>query len=169
MRDYALFINGVFEDVLKDIFDVQMHLPELPLFLQPYSKERIVKLAEDPPTTDDPVRIFFSLTDDLNHIHYTGELVGWRDKKKLQNAELMIMNRLIYMFQRTENGVYRKVGKKKCKNLLLVRRMKKISKPFSVAELYLISTDEPHSIDRTTSGGWSYVKCPNDAWLRQWL
>ena len=169
MRDYAVFFNGVYEDVLVDILEVQTHLPEFPLFLQPYSRERIVRLAEEPPSVDDPVRAFFSLTDDLNHVWYTAELVGWRDKASLQYDELMVMNRLIYMFQRTENGIYKKARGVKCKNLLMIRRLKKLVKPFSVEELIKISTDEPLSTERTTAGGWSYVKNPDPTWLEQCL
>ncbi len=169
MRDYALFINGVYESVLMDILDVQTYLPELPLFLQPYSSMRIVRLADKPPTVDDPVRVFFSLTNDLKHIYFTGELIGWRDKFTLQEDELMIMNRLIYMFQRTESGVYKEARGIECKNLLMVRRLKKFSTPFSVQELNKISTDEPLSPDRTTSGGWSYVENLNESRLQQWL
>ena len=165
MSDYSLFMNGVYEDVLQDILAVQSVLPEQILFLQPYAQGQIVKLAENIPTVEKPVQVFFSLTDDLNKVHYTGELVGWHDKQALSEKELMVMNRLIYMFQRTESGVYMKVGNTKCKNLLLVWRMKRLSQPFSVEELIKISDGAPVSPDRTMSGGYSYVKNPDAGWL----
>lgn len=170
MQDYALFINGVYERVLYDIYEVQKVLPEQILFLQPHAEGRIVKLADNPPTIDAPVRLFTSLTNDLSTIHYTGELVGWYDKDTLGRSELMVMNRLIYMFQRTEPGVYMEtLTKKKCKNLLLVRRLKKLATPFAVSELVKLSDEEPLSPDRTTSGGWSYVNTPDDNWLAKLL
>jgi hypothetical protein len=169
MRKYALFINGVYKDVLQDIYDVQKVLPEQILFLQPHSQERIVKLADNPPTVDDQVRVFTSLTNDLPNVHYTGEIVGWYDKDTLSGDELMVMNRLIYMFQRDEPGVYLTLENKPCKNLLLVRRLKELKNPFSVSELKKLSDDEPLSTERTQSGGWSYVEKPDAEWLAQYL
>ena len=169
MRKHALFLNGVYEDVLNDILAVHSHLPEQILFLQPYSSGRIKELAENPPSVDDPVRVLMSITTDLNRVHFIGEIVGWSDKSKLNEQELMVINRIIYMFQRTEPGVYMQVGKIKCKNLLLVRRLRRLSRPFSVEKLIKISTDEALSPERTTSGGWSYVDNPSNDWLSQFL
>jgi hypothetical protein len=166
MSDYSLFINGVYDDVLRDILAVQSVLPEQILFLQPYAKGNIAKLAENSPTVEKPVRVFFSLTNKLNKVCYTGKLVGWHDKQALGEKELMVMNRLIYMFQRTEAGVYMDANEK---NLLSIWRLKKLSDPFSVSELIKISDNSPLSTDRTTSGGWSYVQNVDSAWLEQYL
>jgi hypothetical protein len=81
----------------------------------------------------------------------------------------MVMNRLIYLFQRDEPGVYLTLENKPCKNLLLVRRLKELKKPFSVSELKKLSDDEPLSTERTQSGGWSYVENPDADWLAQYL
>lgn len=169
MRDEALFINGVWEDVLQDILAIQTHLPEQILYLQPYSGSRIVHLAENPPTVDDPVRLFASVTDDLARVHYVGEIVGWDDKRKLEGPKLTLLNRIIYAFQWTEDGVYMEAGGAECVNLLYVRRLRKLSRPFSVAELTLTSTGRPHSPDRASAGGWSYVVNPGAAWLEPYL
>lgn len=167
MRNEALFLNGVYKDVLRDILAVQAHLPEQIMYLQPYSGQRIVHLAENPPTVLDPVRLFASVTDDLATVHYVGEIVGWDDKRRLEDDKLHVLNRLIYLLQPTEGGVYKKAKPdgSDCVNLLYVRRLRELSEPFSVAELIKADTGEPVSTQRTTSGGWAYVANPGDDWL----
>jgi len=170
MRNEALFLNGVYKDVLRDILAVQAHLPEQIMYLQPHSGQRIVHLAEAPPTVVDTVRLFASVTDDLATVHYVGEIVGWDDKRRLHGLEddkLHVLNRLIYLLQPTEGGVYKKAKPdgSDCVNLLYIRRLRELSKPFSVAELIKANTDESVSTQRTTSGGWAYVANPSDAWL----
>jgi len=171
MRDEALFLNGVWESVLQDILAIQAHLPEQIMYLQPYSGGRIVHLAEDPPTVDDPVRLLMSVTDDLPTVRYVCEIVGWDDKRQLRGKKLTLLNRIIYAFQWTEEGVYGYGYDEEhpCVNLLYVRRMKKLTKPFSVGELIVTSSGEPHSTDRSTAGGWSYVVNPGDAWLDEYM
>jgi hypothetical protein len=168
LRSEALFLNGVWDDVLLDILKVQEYLPEQVLYLQPYSSDRIVHLAENPPSVDDPVRLLMSITDDLARVHYIAEIVGWDDKRTLEGPKLTLLNRIIYAFQWTEDGVYQYGHDKQrpCVNLLYVRRLRKLSKPFSVGELTLTSTGQPHSTDRSTAGGWSYVINPDGAWLQ---
>jgi hypothetical protein len=171
MRSEAIFLNGVFGDVLENILSIQRHLPEQILYLQPYSRERIVHLADYPPTVDDPVRLLMSLTTDLSNVHYICEIVGWDDKRELGRDRFLLLNRIICALQWTEGGVYLAAGEPKheCVNLLHVRRMRKLSKPFSVGELMLTSGGRPHSTDRTTAGGWSYVVNPTDIWLMSYL
>lgn len=172
MRAEALFLNGVLEPVLKEILDIQEHLPEQILYLQPHSTERrIAQLAEEPPSVVDRVRLFASVTYDLPKIRYVGEVVGWDDKRKLAGEKLNALNRVIYALQPNEGGVYRYTDDpdRLCVNLLYVRRMRRLSRPFSVAELVVTSSGEPHSTNRSTPGGWSYVFNPEDAWLRQYL
>lgn len=169
MRNEALFINGVFEEVLEDIWAVQRYLPEQILYLQPYKSMRIKMLAENPPTVDDQVRVFLSVVMDLHKIYFTGELVGWYDKTKLKASEINAMEKIIYACQPTEPGVYMSVKGIKCKNLMLVRRMKKLSQPFSVTELIKIEDNEPLSLNRTRPGGWAYIKNPEKAWLEKFI
>ena len=171
MRNEALFFNGVYEVVLEDILAIQAHLPEQILYLQPYSGMRIVHLAEDPPSTDDPVRLLMSTTEDLANVHYTCEIVGWDDKRQLEGPRAKLLNRIIYVFQWTEEGVY-KYGRDEshpCVNLLHVRRMRKFSHPFSVDQLTKAKTTEALSTARTTSGGWTYVNNPDNDWLEEYL
>lgn len=169
MRSQTLFFNGVFEAVLENIANIQLHLPEQILYLQPYSGQRIVYLAENPPTIEDPVRLFASLTTDLPTVHYVGEIVGWNDKMTFQGDKLLWLNRIIYCFQWTEHGVYQEWKGGKCKNLLYVRRLRKLAHPFSVGELTSANTGQPLSTGRTRAGGWVYVVNPEEAWLQSRL
>jgi 5-methylcytosine-specific restriction protein A len=165
MRKEALFINGVYDSVLQEILDVQAFLPEQILYLQPYSSQRIVRLAENPPTVEDPVRLFASVTDDLATVHYTGEIAGWDDKRTLGDAKLEVLNRVISHLQPGEGEVYVEVGGKKCVNLLYVRRLRKLSRPFPVDQLINVNAGWALSTKRATSGGWVYVINPSEDWL----
>jgi hypothetical protein len=167
MRDIALFLNGVYDNVLQDILKVQEHLPEQILYLQPYSGGRIKYLAENPPSVEDPVRLLTSITDDLPTVHYFAEIVGWDDKRELGRAKREALVRIISPLQPTESGVYgeTEAGDWDCVNLLYVRRLRKLAKPFSVGLLTSVNTGQPVSTGRTRAGGWVYVRDPGEAWL----
>ncbi len=170
MADYSLFVNGVYSVVLEDIYKVQKYLPEQVLYLQPHSGERIVQLADNPPSADFPVTLFISITDDLSNVHFVCEIIGWDDKQILSGQKRKLIREIILKFQPTEDdGIYMqaKPGGPDCRNLLHVRRIKKLSQPFSVSELIKISDNEPVSSGRTTAGGWSYVTVRDQAWLKE--
>lgn len=159
MRSEALFINGVYEVVLQEILQIQSILPEQILFLQPYANKPMVLLQENPPSVDLPMRLFLSLTNDLSHVHYEGEVVGWEDKRLLSEHKRAVLTRIIQALQPIEVGLYdaSPTGEKSV-NLLYVRRIRKLDTPLSVEQLTKIRGDEPLSPGRTTSGGWAYVK-----------
>jgi len=167
MRKEAIFLNGVYENVLKNILEIQEHLPEQILYLQPYSSERIVHLAENPPSVDDPVRLMISVTDDLSHVKYICEIVGWDDKRQLDGKKFDVLCRIIYGLQWPEEGVYKKPpnSDKECVNLLYVRRLIKLAKPIYVRELFNSTTNEALSPNRTTAGGWIYIFNSANDWL----
>ena len=167
MRDVALFLNGVYESVLNEILEIQKYLPEQIMYLQPYSSNRIVELAERPPSTEEPVRLFISTTDDLPTVGYTCEIVGWEDKRQLAGWKLNAINRVLFALQPNECGVYglREPDKPDMVNLLCIRRLRKLAKPFSVAELCKAKSGDPLSTDRTQAGGWVYVVNPEAKWL----
>jgi len=171
MRKEALFLNGVYESVLNDILDIQEILPEQILYLQPYSSERIVHLAENPPSIDDPVRLLMSVTDDLPNVKFICEIVGWDDKRDLAGIKLDVLNRIIYTLQWPEQGVYKTINDlgSECVNLIYVRRLTKLSQPIYVQELINSTTNEHLSPNRTTAGGWIYVYNPTDDWLANFL
>jgi hypothetical protein len=161
MPEYALFMNGVFREVLDDIRSVQEHLPDQVLFLQPYTGERIVKFAENPPSSDDPVRMFISITTDLSKVRYTCEIVGWDDKTLLTGRKRELISEIIAKYEPTERGgiyTHGREGGPECRNLLHVRRMQKLVRPFGVEKLIKVSDHTPYSPQRSTSGGWSYVE-----------
>ena len=171
MRDYALFLNGVFENVLQQILRIQMRLPDHVMYLQPYSGSRIVLLAEYPPSTADPVWLFLSTTEKLSEVAYTCEIVGWEDKRELKEYRIAQLNRTLKEFQPTEDGIYGldEPGKPDMVNLLHVRRMRKLATPFSVGELRNIKDQQPLSTNRSRAGGWAYVIPPDSDWLGEHL
>lgn len=154
----ALFINGVFESVLEEIYEVQEVLPEQIMFLQPYSGSAISRLREDPPSVDSPVQLLISITNDLTNIHYHAEIVGWENKPDLSGKKREFINQLIATLQPEEQKLYHaaKGGTGESVNLLYIRRLRKVS-PYSVAKLQKLSDGEPLSTARTTAGGWSYI------------
>lgn len=160
-------MNGVYRGVLDDILKVQQHLPDQVLYLQPYAGERIVKLADCPPSSDSPVRMFISLTDDLPRVRYLCEIVGWDDKTALTGPKHDIIETLIRQFQPTEDGIYMHArdGGPECRNLLHVRRMRKLARPFGVENLIKLTDKTAYSPNRATAGGWSYVEVPDDEFL----
>lgn len=161
----GLFINGVYRGVLSDIAAVQSLVPNQVLYLQPYAGSRIAELASKPPSIESPVRLFCSLTDDLPTVRYTCEIIGWHDKRELVGRQHEIIEAVIRAFQLTEDGIYHHINNTECVNLLSVRNMRELSKPFSVSELEKLSDNQPLSLNRSRSGGWSYVRYPTDDWL----
>jgi hypothetical protein len=164
----GIFINGVFSTVVCDILNVQASVPDQVLYLQPFSGGRIAKLSKNPPSLDQPVRLFLSLTGDLSTVSHTCEIVGWNDKREFAGRRREIIEKVIGLFQPTEGGVYsRPQGEEgsECVNLLHVRRMRQLSKPFSVGELIKLGDDQPLSTNRTRAGGWVYVKFSTQEWL----
>ena len=157
-RPEALFINGVFEGVLEDICAIQHLLPEQIMFLQPYKSSAMTKLRDDPPTVDRPMLVAMSTTDDLDTVHYAGEIVGWEDKTQMPRDKWRLLNRLVAMLQPTEEGLYdaSRVPEKQSINLLFVRRMRRIA-PMPVTSLRNTKDDEPLAGGRSTAGGWIYV------------
>ncbi|MBW4660481.1 MAG: hypothetical protein KME15_17550 [Drouetiella hepatica Uher 2000/2452] len=160
LKPIALFINGVFASVLDEILETQSALPEQILFLQPYSGYVIKKLRDDVPSVESPMRLFLSITDDLATIRYQAEIVGWRDKRDLSQDEKQSINRVIAALQKGERELYNDAPSSTGENvnLLYVRRLQKVSSPFSVAQLRKLSDGEPLSTARTTAGGYSYVE-----------
>jgi hypothetical protein len=133
------------------------------MFLQPYRAEAIARLRDDPPSVDDPMRLLVSLTSDLPTVHYTAEIVGWDDKRHLDEQKRRVLNRLIWTLQPNEGGLYdaaRGEGGESV-NLLHVRRVRRLRTPFSVSRLVNAGDGQPVSDRRTTAGGWVYVKTEN--------
>ena len=73
----ALFINGVYDDVLGEIIESQKNNPGKVFYLQPYSSSAIKLLRTESPTPDSAIPLYISTTNQLNQICYTAEIVGW--------------------------------------------------------------------------------------------
>jgi len=169
MKTESLFINGVYEETLKEISTIQSVLPEQILFLQPFSGSPITKLRDDTPTVDEPMRLFMSITTDLAAVHYIAEIVGWDDKSNLSARKRFILNRLITTLQPNEGGLYNasRTGDGQSINLLHIRRLRHIAPAFEVGHMLKTSDGMPVSDRRTTAGGFSYVR--SDDFINQLL
>jgi hypothetical protein len=161
LRTEALFINGVFRGVLEEVLQIQKHLPDHIMYLQPYAASAIAHLRDDPPSPSDPALLVLSLTDDLGTIHYAAEIVGWDDKTQLSATKRDVLNRVIGALQPGEKNLYDAAegGDGRSVNLLHVRRLRRVRTPFSVTRLVKTEDGRPIVGPRTTAGGWTYVQC----------
>ena len=160
MRDWALFMNGIYEAVLEDISSEQSKDPELTLFLQPYSGSAIARLRDNVPSPASPVTLYASTTDNLDTVRYTSDIVGWEDKTAMTEARQQEVAEIIEQYQTEEGGLYFDAAASGAisLNLLSVQKMVKLKEPFSVSELIKISDGKPLSTNRSHSGGYSYVR-----------
>ena len=157
MSPYALFINGIYRSVLEEILETQAGTPDRILFLQPFSKSPIVKLATNPPSPEDPVTLYISITTALSEVSYTAEIVGWEDKTVLSQARRNQVNEIIAKYQPEELELFDGTAGISNRNLISIQKLVKIGQPFTVSRLVKVSDGRPLSAKRTTSGGWAYV------------
>ena len=157
MRQQALFINGVFASVFEEILRTQHELPDQILFLQPHGPRAIVDLRYSPPSVDDPMRLFASISEDLGRVHFTSEIVGWDDKTLLAEARSAAIRRILDGLQPNEHGLYDMASAPGHSiNLIHVRRVQPAVPPFPVGRLLKVYGGGP-LLPRTQSGGWAYV------------
>ena len=160
MRNWALFMNGIFSSVLDEIVKNQSQAPDKTLYLQPYRGNAIAMLRDDPPTVEDLVKLYVSTTDSLATVSYTADIVGWEDKTKLDPARRDEVDSIIRVFQPNENGLYdlSPTPGSQSLNLLSIKGLVKLTSPFSVANLINDRRLEPLPTNRSRSGGWYYVR-----------
>jgi hypothetical protein len=105
----------------------------------------------------------FSITPDLATIHYAAEIVGWSGKRQLGASRRAVLNRVIGALQPGERELYdaSRAEDGSSVNLLYVRRMHQLKKPFSVTQLIKCDDGARVSDRRTTAGGWTYVRAEN--------
>ncbi len=162
----ALFLNGVYENVLEEITKAQRYNSDLICYLQPYKAHVIKLLEEDEPLENRSINLYISLTTSLHLVGYVAQIVGWEDKRKLINntERLIFLNKHIKDHQPKEEEIYfysDDEKTKQCVNLLAIKNLKKITNPFSVKNLIKISDNTSYK-PRTQAGGWSYVfEVPN--------
>jgi hypothetical protein len=150
----ALFINGVYENVLDEIIKSQKNYPGKFFYLQPYSTSAIKRLKITPPTPHSAIPLYISTTNQLNQICYIADIVGWENKNELSQERLAFLNEHIKESQPGEGSIYFEVNDKKCVNLISIVNLKKITNQLSTANLTKESDGEPLK-PRTRSGGWS--------------
>lgn len=160
---FGLFLNGVYESSLIEILEAQAKQPDLVCMLQPYSGQKIKLLAEAEPTPEAPIVLYLSVTTSLGQISYRARIVGWHDKRTLQQNELADLNRQILAHQPTEKEVYLTVGGKPCVNLIFVSELEKLTSPIPVSCFVKIGNHLPLK-PRSRSGGFAYVE-PQPDWL----
>lgn len=157
----ALYINGVFEEVLEEIIKAQSNEKELVCTLQPYSG-RVIKLLEGNDFNQNPSILYYiSTTTDLKHVSYVAEIVGWENKRNLENTpkKLKQLNEQIGKNQPIQGEVYFHSDKEKtkeCVNLIELKNLRKLVLPFQVGNLIKVSDGTPYK-PRTQAGGWSPV------------
>jgi predicted HNH restriction endonuclease len=157
----ALFINGVYEEILADIEQSQRSHPGKTYYLQPYTSRPITHLVKAKPTPENPVMLYVSLSDSLDRVSYSARIVGWQDKREIQqgSAAFLQIDQEIRKFQPSEkDGLYLKgPNGNQCVNLISVVDLKRFEIPFEVSRLIKTSDGMPRKA-RTQPGGWSYVQ-----------
>jgi len=155
----ALFINGAFEETLAEIVRTQRANPGKKCYLQPYSSDRIVLLANLLPTPSTPVTLYLSLTSSLNLVSYRARIVGWHDKREIveDQAALALLNQHVKEFQPSEVDIYSTVKGKPCVNLITVVDVESLKSPFSISCLIKTANGKPLK-ERTRAGKWSPVR-----------
>ena len=160
MKLQGLFIYGIFESVLREIYDIHTSQPDLTLYLQPYSGSRIKMLRANPPTPNKPTRLYLSVSHDPHKVLYTADIVGWEDKSLLTPRRFQELNSLIKKYQPGEGGLYdkSKMSASGSRNVVHIQYLTKLHDPFSISNLIKISDGKPYSTDKQSSGGWSEVR-----------
>ena len=155
-----LYMNGVYRSVLEEILGVHKHLPDQILYMQPHGSGQITRLRDDPPPIDKPTKMWISTGDDLQHVSYAVEIVGWEDKLQMSDERRELIESIVNLLQPEEGGLYNMAVNPNSPsvNLLHVRRMFKFNEPFPVSRLVKISDGKPLAMNRTRGGGHSYVR-----------
>jgi 5-methylcytosine-specific restriction endonuclease McrA len=154
--EIALYLNGVYEDVLDEIMNSQEKKPGKTFYLQPYATFPIKELKQCPPSINSPLPLYISTTAQLDQICYSAEIIGWEDKNEIPKKRLQALNEHIKLFQPKEGEIYFEAQGKRCVNLLSIKNLKKLSNQLSTSNLIKKSNGEPLK-PRTRPGGWSYV------------
>ena len=154
--DYALYMNGVYEDGLREIVRCHHNEMHTVCYLQPHGSRIITRLRDDTPNQLDPVKLYISTSTDLSTIRYVASIVNWRHKESLTEQELVGMNEHISRHQPGEGSIYGEMNGKVLVNLIFVVGMTRLTSPWPVNKLKKIENNESLGI-RTQPGSFSYV------------
>lgn len=152
----ALYLNGVYQSVLKEILTAQEEQLALICYLQPYKSHQIKYLAEANPTINNPIQLYISTSDNLEQVSYRAKIVGWQDKQMIPDHELEKLNEHIHRFQPGEGEIYETQNGTLCKNLLAIQFLERLPCPFPISKLIKTSDIKPYKT-RSQSGGWAPV------------
>lgn len=152
----ALYLNGVFEGVLQEIIVAQQNQPDLICYLQPYSSGKIKLLAESLPGPENIIHLYISTTDDLGKVTYRAKIVGWEDKREIEDGRLQLLNEHIKHYQPGETEIYLTLNGKTCVNLISIISLEQLTYSFVVSNLIKLSDNKPYK-KRTQAGNWSEV------------
>ena len=166
MPEVALFMNGIYSQVLEDILKAQEEVPDGTFYLQPWTGTAIKMLRDNTPTPETPITLYASVTGDLNKVAYTAQVVGWEDKTRMSAARRAQVTEALIKHQPGEGAtedapasLYNASGTPGSPsiNLIHIRRLFQYDPPFSVSRLTKVSDGYPLADNRTRGGGWSYV------------
>jgi 5-methylcytosine-specific restriction enzyme A len=154
----ALFINGIYESVLVDIIDSQERRGGGTSYLQPYKRAVIRMLSGNPPSADQSVRLFISLTHSLSNISYSAEIVRWEDKRELSPSRRAEVIAHLTEWQEGEINLFNGVEQTGADalNLLTIRNLRRCDSLLPTSILRKVSDDLPLK-PRSRAGGWSEV------------
>jgi hypothetical protein len=152
----ALYLNGVFEEVLEQILVSQQKSDGHVCYLQPYSTKKIKLLAEHNPTPENPIRVYISLTDSLSVVSFRALIVAWRDKREMTVEEVREINRRIRA-RNCEEEIYRTGGEEQiATNLISIIKLERLLSPIPVSS-FIKTSDKMPLKPRTHPGRWAYV------------
>ena len=161
MSAYALFINGVFRDVLEEILEALAREPDRIYYLQPHSGSPIGGLQKDPPSESLRVPLYMSTSDDLKSVGYKAEIVGWEDKRHLGEVRRKELTDALDRYQPDEGGLVNKASDGGVSvNLISILEFERLAEPFGVDKLIKKSDGRPLSTNRSRPGGYAYVWPP---------
>ena len=106
MRNEALYINGIFRQVLDDIANVHEKRPELQLYLQPHTEAPITHLRDAPPDKLNPVRLYASTTEDLSQVSFIADIIRWEDKTTIAPERKARIEKRLTDYQPDEEGLF---------------------------------------------------------------
>ena len=152
VKDRVFYANGVYKQVLEEILSAQKSNIDKAFYLQPYSFEIINELRDLTLEKGYKWQLYASITEDLNHIHYVADIIGWENKLGLSSSRLDFLNEHIITLQPKET----KIDQDKGINLISIRNIKKLPQPIPVNQCFKIS-DGSQLKPRTQAGRWSYL------------
>jgi len=154
----GLFINGIYKNVLEEILKAQKKEPHGSFYLQPYSAQKILMLKKNNPTSETPITLYLSTTDNYNTIAYIAEIIGWENKSELSKTRESFLNKRIKKYQPGEEKIYRVKNKQgdESINLITIRNLERLTNNLST-QILLKKSDNLPLQARTRAGGWSEV------------